>query len=303
MAGVEGGPGPALAELCATGLLIELRQLPEPAYSFRHALIQEAIYAGMLRSQRRQLHARAAWGLETVSADRLVEVAAVLGHHFAAAGESERAVHYLEVAAYHAASVFANDEAVASYRRALEIVDVDDTGAATGSAAIELRERLAEVLWRANRLNEAREVLHKALPLLDRRDSLRAARLQTRLGRVEADDSISNLSAPARATQCYEAAIAAFDAAEQLLGGNLAEMDQQRSDMWLEIQVDGRVNLYNFWNEPGRGAGSSVAPARWWNVEGRSPARRASMHNLPTNGPEKLASASTRRCWPTCGRR
>ena len=67
-------------------MLTEVRQGPEPAYRFRHALIQEAIYGGMLRSQRRQLHARAAWGLEAASAERLEEVAAVLGHHYAAAG-------------------------------------------------------------------------------------------------------------------------------------------------------------------------------------------------------------------------
>jgi class 3 adenylate cyclase len=54
-------PG-ALGQLCATGLLTEVRQLPEPIYRFRHALIQEATYQGMLRGQRRQLHARAAWG-------------------------------------------------------------------------------------------------------------------------------------------------------------------------------------------------------------------------------------------------
>ena len=56
----------------------------------------------MVRSQRRRLHARAAWGLEAASAERLEEVAAVLGHHYAAAGEHERAVHYLEVAGDHA---------------------------------------------------------------------------------------------------------------------------------------------------------------------------------------------------------
>ena len=88
MAEVEGELGTGLGELCAAGLLAEVRQLPEPAYRFRHALIQEAIYRGMLRSQRRQLHARAAWRLEAASPDRLEEVAAVLGHHYAAAGES-----------------------------------------------------------------------------------------------------------------------------------------------------------------------------------------------------------------------
>jgi class 3 adenylate cyclase/tetratricopeptide (TPR) repeat protein len=254
MAEVEGGPGPALAELCTTGLLTELRQLPEPVYRFRHALIQEAIYSGMLRSQRRHLHARAAWGLETASAHRLVEVAAVLGLHFAAAGEGDRALHYLEVAADHAASIFANDEAVASYRRALEIVDSAEPGGAMANAAVKLREGLAEVLWRTSRFNEAREVLHKALSLVDRRGSLRVARLQTRLGRVEAENSFMDVSVPARAVQCYKAAVAAFDTAERILGDNLEEMDQEQSDLWLEIQVDGRANLHYWWNEPKAGA-------------------------------------------------
>ena len=62
VAEVEGELGAGLGELCAAGLLAEVRQLPEPAYRFRHALIQEAVYRGMLRGQRRQLHARAAWG-------------------------------------------------------------------------------------------------------------------------------------------------------------------------------------------------------------------------------------------------
>ena len=57
----------AVSELCSGGLLVELRQFPAPAYRFRHALIQEATYKGLLRDQRRQLHARAAWGLETAS--------------------------------------------------------------------------------------------------------------------------------------------------------------------------------------------------------------------------------------------
>lgn len=98
VAEVDGDLSNALVELCATGLLTEVRQVPEPAYRFRHALIQDAIYRGMLRSERSRLHARAAWGLEAASADRLDEVAAVLGHHYAAAGETERAVHPLEVA-------------------------------------------------------------------------------------------------------------------------------------------------------------------------------------------------------------
>ena len=113
----------ALAELVSAGLLTEARSQPEPLYRFRHAIIREATYNGLLRSQRRQLHARAAWDLEASATDRLEEVAAVLGRHFAAAGEDDRAVHYLEMAGDHAARVFANEEAIASYRQALAVMD------------------------------------------------------------------------------------------------------------------------------------------------------------------------------------
>ena len=113
--------GPALAELCAKDLLQEVAKDPEPVYRFRHALIQEATYNGLLRAERRRLHGRAAWALEAASQGRTEEVAAVLGRHFAAAGESARALRYFEMAGDHATEAFANDEAVSSFRSALAI--------------------------------------------------------------------------------------------------------------------------------------------------------------------------------------
>ena len=87
---LEGGLAEALSELCSGGLLTEVPQQARPTFRFRHALIQEATYRGLLRDQRRRLHARAAWGLEDQSASRLEEVAGTLGHHFAMAGELGR---------------------------------------------------------------------------------------------------------------------------------------------------------------------------------------------------------------------
>ena len=232
----------AVGELCGTGLLSEVRQLPEPVYRFRHALIQEATYRGLLNSQRRVLHARAAWGLEAASADRLEEMAAVLGHHYAMAGESERAVHHLEVAARNAAAHFAIDEAVSSYRSALEVVDQQRAGPAMAKAGVDLRYKLAGVLWRNGRFGEAREVLHQALGLVDLDQPVQAARLQARLGRVEVED------------YCYDAATAAFDAADELLGDGRQGHDEEWADLWLEVQVDGRANLHYWYNEPEQAA-------------------------------------------------
>jgi class 3 adenylate cyclase/tetratricopeptide (TPR) repeat protein len=266
--GANGELPAVLGELCTTGLLWEVRQLPEPVFRFRHALIQEATYQGMLRAQRRQLHARAAWGLEAVSADRLEEVAAVLGHHHAAAGEKGRAIHYLEIAGDHAASVFANDEAIASYRYALAVMDQADP--TTAQAAVPVRAKLAEVLRLTGRHSEARDALRGALVLVDvdtPGGALEAARLHARLGQVEVAD------------HNYDAALASFDTAEGLLGGDPVGEDEDQGvvDLRLEIQVDGRAILHYWRNEPERAAAVLMKARPLVEARG-TPARRMSFY-------------------------
>ena len=118
----------AVAEVVSAGLLVEVGRSTGPLYRFRHALIREAMYSGLLRSQRRQLHARAAWDLEARSSDRLGRGGGRAGSHFAAAGQADRAAHYLELAADRAARIFANDEAIGLYRQVLAIIDGDGEG-------------------------------------------------------------------------------------------------------------------------------------------------------------------------------
>ncbi len=223
---------PALAELCARDLLAEVTRHPEPIYRFRHALIQEATYNGLLRAERRLLHGRAAWALEAAADGRAEEVAAVLGRHFAAAGETARALRYYELAGDHATAAFANDEAIASFRAALALVPGPD------EAAVELRAKLANVLWRTGRRDQAREAFTEALRFTGDGDTLRRAHLYTRLGRLYAADLD------------FDAAGAAFDAAEPLLGDDPGHQDEHAADQWLELMVDGRAALHSMRNEP-----------------------------------------------------
>ena len=215
----------ALDELRARDFLHEVAGRAEPVYRFRHALIQEATYNGLLRAERRLLHGRAAWALEAAADGRTDEVAAVLGRHFAAAGEPGRALRYYEIAGDHATASFANDEAISSYRVALEI-------AGEGEASVELQAKLANVLWRTQRRGQAREAFQAGLRAVPAGDTLRRAHLLTRLGRLEVSDNH------------YEAAWAAYDAAEDLLAGNPAEMDAATVEEWLELMVDGRACQY-----------------------------------------------------------
>ena len=268
---LDGGLVDAVSRLCSAGLLVELRKLPEPAYRFRHALVQEAAYKGLLRDQRRRLHARAAWGLEELASGNLEEVAAVLGHHYAMAGETRRAASYLELAGDHAASAFANDEAIASYRYGLDVLGQDGVspdhpgGDANAKAAVGLRAKLGEVLLRTGRHGEAREALQGAWPLVSAQDRSRAARLQALLGRVEIAD------------HRYDAAMAAFDAADELIGEHPEDQDQATTDLWLEVQLDGRTYLHYWRNEPDKAA--AVLAAARPVVEARgTPARRQTFH-------------------------
>jgi Predicted ATPase len=52
---------------CAPGTAARGARRGEPVYRFRHALIQEATYNGLLRAERRLLHGRAAWALEAAA--------------------------------------------------------------------------------------------------------------------------------------------------------------------------------------------------------------------------------------------
>ena len=231
--------GSVLAEVCAKGLLQDVADELEPRYRFRHALVQEAIYRGLMRNERRYLHGRAAWALEAISAGRLDEVAAVVGRHFAAASEAEPAVHYLNVAGENAVNAFANDEAISAFNSALKIVHEQPLGGeAMVWAGASISAKLADVLWRIGRRGEAREVLHDAIRFTEPAGGLAGARLQALLGRLECDD------------RCHDAALAAFDAAEALLGERPWDQGDATADVWLEVMVDGRAVVHLQTKEP-----------------------------------------------------
>ena len=100
------------------------------AFTFRHALTQDAAYSSLLVRERRDLHRRVGERIEHDLGERAGAEATLLGHHFVEAGDS-RAVRYERLAGDAAARLYANAEAAAHYRRAIDAakagIDADTT--------------------------------------------------------------------------------------------------------------------------------------------------------------------------------
>lgn len=110
-----------LGRLEASGLIQIAALQPELEYLFRHALVQEAAYASLLKQDRRSLHKAAAEAILALHPERERELAGVIAMHLEQAGDTERAIQYLLVAGEHALERFANREAIAFYVRAGEL--------------------------------------------------------------------------------------------------------------------------------------------------------------------------------------
>lgn len=124
-----------LGTLEASGLIEIAALQPELEYLFRHALVQEAAYATLLKQDRRLLHRAAAETIIALHPDRQRELAAVIGMHYELAGDAPLAAAHLLVAGEHANERFARKEALAFFTRAYDLAS-DSQGEVRLRAAI-----------------------------------------------------------------------------------------------------------------------------------------------------------------------
>jgi len=89
-------------------------------FGFKHGLIHEVAYQTLPRAVRRERHAAAARFLETSTA--VGQSHEAVAHHWREAGEEERAVEHLIIAADQAGRGWAKEHAIALYREALELL-------------------------------------------------------------------------------------------------------------------------------------------------------------------------------------
>src|SRR5258708_4694514 len=110
----------ALAQLVRSELIFCRGAVPQAVYTFKHALVRDAAYSGLLKGRRAALHATIADAFEQRFPEIVEAQPETLAHHLTEAGLIEKAVRYWLKAGKKAAMRSANLEAIAHAQRGIE---------------------------------------------------------------------------------------------------------------------------------------------------------------------------------------
>ena len=110
----------ALAQLVRSELIFCRGEIPQAVYTFKHALVRDAAYSGVLKSRRAGLHATIADAFEQRFPEIVEAQPETLAHHLTEAGLFEKAQAYWLQAGKKAAMRSANLEAIAHLQRGIE---------------------------------------------------------------------------------------------------------------------------------------------------------------------------------------
>jgi predicted ATPase len=159
----------ALEQLTLAGLIFSRGEPPDSTYTFKHALLQDAAYASLLRARRQELHRHIADALEDQFAELSEAEPQLMAHHLAQAGLTEKATNYLQKAGQRANESSANAEAIGHLKLALELLKSLPESVERKRKALELHVMLAQAMiaGRGYAASETREVLLQAKALAD----------------------------------------------------------------------------------------------------------------------------------------
>jgi predicted ATPase len=111
-----------LGQLVGAELLYQRGRPPRAKYMFKHALIQGAAYASLLKRTRQQYHQQIARMLEAEFPETVEAEPELVAHHYTEAGLNEQAVGYYHQAGKRATQRSAHVEAINHLTKGLEVL-------------------------------------------------------------------------------------------------------------------------------------------------------------------------------------
>ncbi len=95
---------------------------PDLEYIFKHALTQEVVYNGLLKTERRQIHEKIGFAVEELFHDRLHEFDETLAYHFKEGQSLQKAVEYLIKSGEKSTQRYSLEESHLYYQEAFNLI-------------------------------------------------------------------------------------------------------------------------------------------------------------------------------------
>lgn len=135
---------------------------PDVVFEFKHALVKDAAYQGLLRSKRIKLHLEIAQIIEAQFAQMADRNPELLAYHYREAGDAEKAIAYSFRAGDEAAGRYASAEATAHYQSTLDMAKTIDAPKLSAQLQIKAILKLANVALGRDQLERNLEKLQDA---------------------------------------------------------------------------------------------------------------------------------------------
>lgn len=207
--------------------LVRHRQYFE--YLFKHAVTQDVAYNSLLLARRRELHQFVAEAMERIYPEQTEELSESLAWHYQRAGHSQKAIHYLILAADKSLLKFSYREAEQYYREA--IIEMNKTTDTPWETKIKVYENLGEALVVLTRFDEARQAYADAIATIPSDEHILHAKFLRKTG-----ESFVPQRRPDQELAHYDLAIKAM--------GEEHEPNQSWKEEWLEIQLVRTWSMY-----------------------------------------------------------
>jgi len=136
----------ALAQLVHAELIFQRGVPPDATYQFKHALVQDAAYASLVRSRRQQLHGQIARILEERYLDMVAAEPETVAHHFTEAALVESAMDYWLRAGDRSLRRLAYNEAAKQFCQVIEMLRSQPESSQTLETELETRMKMVPAL-------------------------------------------------------------------------------------------------------------------------------------------------------------